>query len=133
MGGERFLVDTTVWVHYLRGTEAALKSRLASLALEDRAVTCALVMHEILRGAISDREFMMLQDLFLALPQVSIDGDVWESAWKNAYLLKKKGLTIPMADVVLASAAMRHHLTLLHADRHFTLIARHLDLKVAGK
>jgi hypothetical protein len=84
---------------------------------------------EILRGAKSDREYQMLREDLLALPQVSIDQKVWEAAWKNSYKLRKSGINAPMADVLISSIAIYYKLTLMHSDKHFNLIAKHTELK----
>ena len=57
MRPERFLVDTTIWVKYLRGLDLSLKSRISSLVLEERVHTSEIIIMEILRGAKSDKEY----------------------------------------------------------------------------
>ena len=39
-------------------------------------------------------------------------------------------MTVPATDPLIASVAQEHRLTLLHADRHFDLIAEKTDLIV---
>jgi predicted nucleic acid-binding protein len=45
-------------------------------------------------------------------------------------MLHKKGITVPYTDILIASAALYSKATLLHADIHFDLIAKHTQLKV---
>lgn len=130
MNSERFMVDTTVWIKYLRGLVPSLRNQISSLALEDRIYTSEIIIMEILRGAKSDREYNMLYDDFLALPQLIIDRNVWEIAWKTAYKLRKGGVNVPMADVIISATAMYYKCTLMHSDRHFNMIAKHASLKV---
>jgi hypothetical protein len=130
MSSERFLVDTTVWVKYLRGLDITLKDRISSLVLEGRVYTSEIIIMEILRGAKSDREYNMLYQDFLALPQLAINHGVWETAWKTAYTLRKIGVNIPMADVIISAVAMYHKCALMHSDKHFNLLAKHTGLKI---
>ena len=130
MAPERFLIDTTVWVKYLRGLDASLKDRISSLVLEDKVFASEVIIMEILRGAKSAREYNMLYQDFLALPQLATDHDVWEMAWKTAYKIRKGGINVPMVDVIISAIAVRYKCTLMHSDKHFNLIAKHTGLKV---
>lgn len=125
-----FLIDTSMWVKCLRGTDASLQSRVAALILEKRAFTSEIIIMEILRGAKSDKEYDMLYNDFLALPQLTIDHNVWGSAWELAYKLKKKGINVPLVDTVIAATALHHKCTLIHSDKHFNMLAKHGGLKV---
>lgn len=129
---ERFLVDTTLWIRFLRETDDALRERLRTFSLEDRACTCEIVMLEILRGARTEKEFGALRDDFLALPQMAISREVWDVAWRTGYQLRKKGVNVPSTDVLIASVAIYYRLTLLHADAHFAAIAKHTGLKAVA-
>ncbi len=129
MNADRFLVDTTVWVKFLRGEDKKLREKLSALVLHNRAYTSEIIIMEILRGARSDREYRMLYDDFRALPYLPVNTDVWETAWKTAYKLRKKGLTIPLADVIIVSTALHYNCVLMHSDKHFDPAARHLKLR----
>jgi predicted nucleic acid-binding protein len=130
MSPERYLVDTTLWVRFLRGSDSGLKDRLSSLTLEDRAFTCDIIIMEILRGAVSEKEFKSLREDFLSLPQLAIDHGIWEEAWRMTFILRKKGVNAPAVDVLISAVASHHKCTLLHADKHFELIAKYTDLKI---
>lgn len=130
MSSEKFLIDTTIWVKYLRGLDSAVKDRVSSLVLEDRAYTSEIIIMEILRGAKSDKEYAMLYEDFLALPHLPTDRNVWETAWQTAYKLKKAGANIPIADILISTIATRYQCTLIHSDKHFNLAAKYTGLKV---
>ncbi|HEC98694.1 MAG TPA: PIN domain nuclease [Nitrospirae bacterium] len=129
MNTEKFLIDTSIWVKYLRGMDESVRDRLSTLVLKNCAYTTDIIIMEILRGAKSEKEYKMLYNDFLALPELSINKEVWELSWRNAYKLRKKGLNIPMADVIIASTAAHYDCTLIHSDRHFPLTEKHLNLK----
>jgi predicted nucleic acid-binding protein len=130
MNRDRYLVDTTLWVKFLRGSDNGLRERLSSLTLEDKAFTCDVIIMEILRGALSEKEYKSLREDFLALPQLAIDRGTWEEAWKMSFVLRKKGVSVPAVDVLISAVASHHKCVLLHADRHFDLISKHTDLKI---
>jgi len=130
MSPERFLVDTTLWVKFLRGLDSGLRERLSSLTLEDRVFTCDIIIMEILRGALSEKNYSALREDLVALPQLAIDHAIWEEAWKMAFVLRKKGANVPAVDIIIAAVASHNKCILMHADKHFGLIAKHTNLKV---
>lgn len=129
MNPERFLVDTTVWVKYLRGLDPSVKERLAPLVLEEKVFITEIIIMEILRGSKSDREYSMLYQDFSAIPLLEINKGVWELAWRSAYKLRRSGINVPLADVLIASVAMYSKCVLLHSDRHFGIISKQLGLR----
>jgi predicted nucleic acid-binding protein len=126
---DRFLIDSTIWVKYLRGLDAALKDKIGTLILNESAHTSAIIAMEILRGAKSDKEYSMLSNDFLALRQLEINHEVWESAWGLAYKLRKNGVNVPLTDVLISTVSLHYKCILLHSDKHFKLIAEYSDLK----
>lgn len=127
---DKFLLDTSVWVKCFRGVDTSLMERVAASILENRVSTSEIIIMEILRGAKSDREYNMLHQDFLALPQLTIGHDVWETAWKTAYKIRKGGINVPLADVIISAIAICYKCTLMHSDKHFNLIAKHTGLRV---
>ncbi len=49
---------------------------------------------------------------------------VWEAAVELARACRRKGVTLPATDLLIAACADYHSLGLLHHDRHFDEIAR---------
>ena len=60
---------------------------------------------------------------------LNINKEVWELSLRNAYKLRKKGINIPIADIIIASTAAHYNCTLIHSDRDFDLAEKHLNLK----
>jgi len=55
---------------------------------------------------------------------------LWEKAYDLAFQLRRKGVTIPYTDILIAASALTHEATLLHVDTHFDLVAQFFSLKV---
>jgi predicted nucleic acid-binding protein len=55
---------------------------------------------------------------------------LWEKAYELAFQLRRKGVTIPYTDILIAATALAHEATLLHVDAHFDLAAQFSSLKV---
>jgi len=134
MKNEIVLVDTTIWIHFLRGAGAALQERLTPLIGADRLATAPVVVMEVLRGARSQKDYDRLEKDFSALRQFDTSVKVWERACRLAYALRKKGANVPLTDTLIAAIAQEHDALLLHDDRHYEMIAaiaslRHEQLK----
>jgi predicted nucleic acid-binding protein len=127
MKADRYLVDTSVWVRYFNGEEG-LEERLKTLILKDKVSTAGVVILEILRGARSAVEYNQLYLDFKALPLLEVDTAVWEEGYQMGFKLRRAGIVVPLADILIAAIAVRHRSPLLHRDRHFTLIAKNTVL-----
>lgn len=86
---------------------------------EDRVVTCPVVILELLQGCKSDKEFEKLKSFLEILPSRDFDSNTWMMAYEIGFVLRRRGLTLPTVDIMLAALAKSHAFTLLHHDRHF--------------
>jgi predicted nucleic acid-binding protein len=132
MANEVFLVDTSAWLFALRkDANPEIKSRLDTLLREDAVVTTGIIKLELLGGTRTRKEFSRLMRRLDALPYVSMEEPLlWDLAYETAFNLRRKGLTIPYTDILIASAAIKENVILLHADFHFDQVARHAKLRV---
>ena len=54
---------------------------------------------------------------------------IWESAFDLAFKLRRKGMTIPHTDILIASCGLAVDATVVHLDRHFEMIRSKHPLK----
>jgi len=127
MKPDRYLVDTSIWVSYFNG-DNSLEDRIKSLILKDKVLTAGVIILETLRGARSAAGYNRLYLDFKALPSLEVDSAVWEESYQIGFKLRKAGVAVPLADILIASIAIRHRSPLLHRDKHFTLIAKNTKL-----
>jgi len=126
-----FLVDTSAWIFVLRrNPHPKLRNRIDRLLEIDEILSFGIIKLELLGGTKTFEEFHRLKNRLDALYEISTDRGLWESASQLAFDLKRKGLTIPATDTLIASAAIYSKSILLHADLHFDLIANCSKLKV---
>ena len=123
MINDLILADTSVWIHFLRGSGVQFQERIVPLLMADKLVTTPVVVMEILRGAKSQRDYDKLSKDMAALRYVDVSTKVWERANKLGYTLRHKGLNVPLTDTIIAAVAQENNVRLLHDDRHFELIA----------
>ncbi len=129
MSDKKFIIDTSLWIKCFRETDSALHSYISSLVIGKKIYISELIALELLRGAKSDKQYNMLYEDLFAIPILELTGDVWEVAYKLSYKLRKKGVNVPLADILISSIALHYKCSLLHSDKHFKLIAEHTALK----
>jgi predicted nucleic acid-binding protein len=125
MAGTRYLVDSTVWIDYLRDGRAPAAERFArALDDDDELVTTGLVLTEVLQGVRSDRAFHMVLDRMSSFPRVDPDLDDHVRAAELYRAARRRGITIRgTIDCLMAALCLNHDLILMHADRDFEHLA----------
>jgi len=128
MPTDLFLVDTSVWIMVLRKDfQPDVKNRIEYLLTENRVAICDIIRLEILGGARTEQEFLILKSRLDSLHYLET---MWNDACELAFTLRRKGIVVPYTDILIASSAIYSGTTLLHFDRHFDLIAGITDLNV---
>ncbi len=122
------LVDTSVWVGYLRGDERPAVARLEVLL--ERGVPVAvtsIVAQELLQGVATPEAFVRLERYLGSQVRVELS-DPWLGAVEAARLYgacRAAGVTIRSTiDCLIARIAIEHELPLLHDDGDFDEMAR---------
>jgi predicted nucleic acid-binding protein len=131
MPNNPFLVDTSAWILALRKDflpEA--KDRIAYLLNEDAIITSGMIKLELLGGTRAEKEFQRLKTRLDALEMVKTNNSLWEKAYDLAFRLRRKGITVPYTDILIAASAIVAAATVVHADSHFDLMGPHCGLKV---
>lgn len=126
------LVDSSVWIDYLRGTATPQATRLDALLGTSPLGIGDLILTEVLQGCGSDKEFNVVRRLLSALHFVTLGGpDSAVQAARNARKLRSIGVTVRKTiDTVIATRCMLDGMELLHSDRDFDPFERHLGLRV---
>ena len=130
MTKELVLVDTSIWIDcFDKRVDPKVKTKLETLLLEQQAVITPLIQLELLGGAPNEKEYEKLKQDLEALPQLDLVSQVWSSACRLSFQLRRSGLTIPNVDILLSALVLHYRCRLWHRDRHFELIAKHADLR----
>jgi len=118
-----FLIDSSAWIEYLRPNGSQkVKQRVREVLEKDEAVTCGIVVVEILRGAKDEKIFKMLKETLLSLLQIPLNDEVIEKAAEWGCTLDRKGKNVPTTDLFIAAAAS-DKAVVLHVDSDFETIA----------
>lgn len=123
MTSDCFLVDTSTWIEALRrGGSHEAREWLRRALLEERVVLVPPVKAELLSGARSEEQFRELKRDLDALPLLGREVEVWDVAAESNFSLRRRGITVPLLDVLIASWAVVHGCTLVHHDKHYEMI-----------
>lgn len=123
-----FLVDTSVWISYLRGARIEQVKRFETILDEGRpfGITSA-IYQEVLQGADSEVSFARL-DRYLRTQLFYHPLDPVESYTEAARIYsrcRRAGITIRSTlDCLIARVAIEHELILVHNDGDFESMAR---------
>lgn len=129
-----FLVDTSAWVEYLRGTGSPANVEVRRLLQEapDRVATTEPVVMELLAGAASPSVLAKLGTLTSGLRQLALEPAADFHAAATAYRSARAGgATVrTLLDCLIAAVADRTGAVLVHRDRDFDELERVLpDLR----
>jgi len=131
MLNDLFLVDTSAWILALRKDFLkVVKDRLSYLLKENAIITSGMIKLELLGGTKEEKEFQRLKTRLDALDLVETNISLWEKTYELAFRLRRKGITVPCTDILVAASALMVDATVVHADSHFDMISPHISLKV---
>lgn len=128
------LIDTSVWVEFLRGTGSAPDERIDRLLADESPIaTTDVVLMELLAGAREQRHRQQLRKLLARCEFIAVEGPGdYERAAGIYRACRHGGETVrKLTDCLIAQVAMRSDCGLLHADGDFGAIARHVPLDLA--
>ncbi|HVI99161.1 MAG TPA: PIN domain nuclease [Sphingomonas sp.] len=125
------LVDSSVWIDYLRARDTAETAMLAQLFTQERLATGDLMLAEVLQGSTSETAFERTRRIMTAslalIPMV--DAEVAIQAARNYRLLRARGVTVRKTiDTLIATRCIMEGYPLLFSDRDFVSFVEHLGL-----
>lgn len=124
MSKRLYLVDTSIWILGLRRDgPAEIQHWLKDALQREMVVIAPVVMLELLTGARTEEQYRYLRDELGALPQVEAGAEAWEKASWMAFSLRRRGVTVPTMDVIIAALAISNNCVLVHLDRHYEMVA----------
>ena len=126
------VVDSSIWIDYFNGTISNKTDWLdESLGIEP-IIMGDIILAEVLQGFQNEKDFKTAKKLLLEFPFMDMIGQ--ELAIKSAMnyrVLRQKGITIRKTiDVMIGTFCINNNFILLHNDKDFDPLEKHLKLKV---
>ena len=116
------LLDSCIIFDHTRGKD----QRLAGWFKTHPVAVCGVVRAEVLHGARTPGDRAKLSAMLNLFVQVPIPDSLWDTVGDHLAILRSQGVTVPFADVILATLAITTSSELWTRDAHFTLMQIHL-------
>jgi predicted nucleic acid-binding protein len=117
--GLPLVIDTSAWN---RQRQSAIRPAWEATTAARLLRSCPVAVIEILSRTRNQPEFAAFDAALLALPQAPVTASVCQAAL-GAVRELKGSRRIPVVDYLIAAAAAERGFGVLHADRHFDLLA----------
>lgn len=123
----KVLVDTSVWIAFFRKQEPC-HAELVRL-IDDEQVCCmGIILAELMQGVKTDKELAVLDDFLKVFPFAPETPELWAEAGRLSFRLRRKGITVGLADCFIATVASQAGLQLASLDTHFDLLGKAIRL-----
>jgi tRNA(fMet)-specific endonuclease VapC len=116
------LVDTSVWIEYFNQAESKTSNRLQQMLSDGKVCGAGIILTELLQGAKIEKEFEIILNNYTALPLIKENINTWISAGKISFALRRKGITIPTTDLLIAALAIESNCKIFTLGQHFMKI-----------
>lgn len=112
------VVDTSVWIEYLRAPASGPGRALAALLERREALITGVVITEVMQGVRSGPQRTAVANHLMYMPYEDLDKDGWLHAGELSAQLRQQGLTMGIADLVIAAVALQgaHEVYTLDSD-----------------
>ena len=126
------VVDSSIWIDYFNGTISKETNWLDEALGIEPIIMGDIILTEVLQGFQNEKDFRTAKKLLLDFPFMDMIGQ--ELAIKSAMnyrALRQKGITIRKTiDVLIGTFCIHNNFDLLHNDKDFDPLEKHLKLKV---
>lgn len=127
------VVDSSVWIALLRGSDTAEVRALRTLDDPDDILLGDLILLEVLQGARSERHAAVIERQLRQFQIASmLSPALAPRIARNYRFLRDRGVTPRKTiDMIIGTFCIEGGHRLLHADRDFDPLVAHLGLRVA--
>lgn len=116
------VVDSNVWIDYLRRTDSDAGRRLDVLLERGEVLLTGVVLAEILQGVSGERDLERLETALGAATYVETGRAAWVRAGRLARELRGSAQAIPLTDLIVAAVALEGGHELFTFDLDFQRI-----------
>ena len=124
------VVDSSVWIDFLNGRHLAHVRKLRTRLGTEEIVIGDLMLCEVLQGLENEAAARAVEGFLRRFDIVSMAGDaIAVVAARNFRYLRRRGVTVRKTiDLLIGTWCIENRVPLLHNDRDFVPMARHLGL-----
>ena len=124
------VVDSSAFIEYYRpGGDEHVSAAVAEAIASDQVMISGIIQVEIVAFASARDDYKRLSADFQAFHWLETSLPDYERAAEIGFQLRRDGLTVPAADLIIAASVIRAGATLYHIDQHYVGIAERTDLQ----
>ncbi len=127
------LVDTSVWIDFLRGNDSPERRKLHELIETEQEISIAgIILAETLQGITLSSQSSRTRDYLLEFTIYEPQGVATYIAAAQLYKeCRQRGKTLRSTiDCIIAAICLENDLTILHKDRDYDIIGEYSGLKI---
>jgi predicted nucleic acid-binding protein len=125
------LVDSSAFIEYYRPSGSPrVRAAVADAIAADLVAVNGVVWVEIIAFAATESDYRKLISDFEIFRWLELGSHSFNLASELGFMLRRKGITIPATDLIIAASAVQHEATLYHVDSHYDMLAKHSALRV---
>jgi predicted nucleic acid-binding protein len=124
----KYMIDTSVWIDYFRDSDKELNDFIDRLIDEDAVYINGIIKSELLIGAKTQKEYDLTRNNLNCFYTLELNDRVFEEISIVGFKLRRKGITVPLSDLIIAVQCFQHQLILIEKDKHFQKIKESLDI-----
>jgi predicted nucleic acid-binding protein len=130
MAAGTVLVDTSVWVDYLRSGRSREAEALDGLLSLGAAALCEPVKAELLSGALTRAGLEKLKSVLDQVPVLAAPADIWARIAEYRFLLARKGVQASLMDLWIVAVAKEHGAAVWTFDKDFIFIHKVIPFEI---
>ncbi len=116
------IADTSVWIPFFNQPGSPEKREIDALIDADRLALVGVVLTELMQRCRTTREANTIGSKLTGLRLLETSFSSWRGAGELSFALRRKGITLPLSDLVIAALALEHHCQVYTLDPHFEQI-----------
>jgi predicted nucleic acid-binding protein len=128
---EMVLIDSNAWIDYFKSGNYRYRDKIIELLEEDKVAACGIVITELLHGAKTPKEAKIIKEYITGVNIFDINTDNYINAGILGGFLRKKGITVPLPDLIIAEICISNKIQLFTNDKHFIEISKNSNLFLA--
>lgn len=125
---KKIIIDTSAWVEYFKG------NRTAANLINNRDTYSVFiigpVISELIQGMKTENEKESFTYALESINRIQIADKDWFDAGLAGSLLRSKGITVPLVDLIIYLVARNNQCSICTLDKHFQMINKNLKNKV---